>query len=186
VPKEPSSEPLTSQPNSSWSLTLLGGVTLSLGDRTVTLRNRKSQAILGYVALNPSRRATREQLAGLLWSESPEPQARASLRQALRGLRQVLDTEGIPGIVLGRDETRIAADEMLVDVWKVLHQTQIGIVDSILLAVILSQMFSTGLSSGDFGGSGIRVMLSGTASLAERCQPAWSSSRTACAPGSTA
>jgi hypothetical protein len=34
------------------------------------------------------------------------------------------------------------------------------------------QMFSTGLSSGDFGGKGIRVMLSGTSSLAERCQAA--------------
>jgi hypothetical protein len=33
------------------------------------------------------------------------------------------------------------------------------------------QMFSTGLSSGDLGGSGIRVMLSGMSSLSERCQP---------------
>ena len=32
-------------------------------------------------------------------------------------------------------------------------------------------MFSTGLSSGDFGGSGIKVILSGMSSLAERCQP---------------
>jgi hypothetical protein len=45
--------------------------------------------------------------------------------------------------------------------------------------------FSTGFSSGDLGGSGIRVMLSGTSSFSERCQPAWSSKRTAWAPGST-
>ena len=34
------------------------------------------------------------------------------------------------------------------------------------------QMFSTGLSSGDFAGRGSRVMFLGTVSLAERCQPA--------------
>src|SRR5229473_7373442 len=47
------------------------------------------------------------------------------------------------------------------------------------------QMFSTGLSSGDFGGSGIRVMLAGMSSLSERRQPAWSRSSTAWAPGVT-
>ena len=34
------------------------------------------------------------------------------------------------------------------------------------------QMFSTGLSSGDFGGNGKSVMLSGTGSFAETCHPA--------------
>lgn len=122
---EPSSAPLPSRADpGGWSLTLFGGVALSLGDRTVTLRNRKSRAILGYVALNPSRRATREQLAGLLWSESSETLARASLRQALRGLRQVLAAEGIRGIAVGRDDTRIVPDGILVDVWTSLDRLQ--------------------------------------------------------------
>jgi len=104
-----------------------------MGERTVTLRNRKSQAILGYVALNPSRRATREQLAGLLWSESPESLARASLRQAVRGLRQALEADGISGIVIDRDDTRIVPDGILVDVWTSLSQIQKGNVDPVLL-----------------------------------------------------
>jgi len=33
-------------------------------------------------------------------------------------------------------------------------------------------IFSTGLSSGDFGGNGKRVMLSGTGSFFETCHPA--------------
>jgi hypothetical protein len=41
------------------------------------------------------------------------------------------------------------------------------------------QMFSTGFSSGDFAGSGNKVMFSGTGSLAVVCQPAWSSRMTA-------
>ena len=42
------------------------------------------------------------------------------------------------------------------------------------------------LSSGHFGGSGTKVTFGGTASLPDMCQPAWSSSSTACAPGATA
>lgn len=100
-----------------WSLQLFGAVVLSRRGRTVSLRNRKAQALLGYVALSPSRRATREQLAGLLWSESPEAQARASLRQTLHGLRQVLDTKGIEGIVVSREDLSIDAHSIAVDVW---------------------------------------------------------------------
>src|ERR687897_2064747 len=47
------------------------------------------------------------------------------------------------------------------------------------------QTFSVGLSSGDLGGSGRSVMLAGTLRRLEPCQPAWSSSTTACAPGVT-
>src|ERR1700719_3991181 len=48
------------------------------------------------------------------------------------------------------------------------------------------QMFSTGLSSGDFAGRGSRVMFLGMVSLAERCEPPRSSSTTEWAPGATA
>src|SRR6201999_2594993 len=116
-----------------WSLQLFGGVAFSCGGRTVRLRHRKSEALLGYVALSPSRRARREQLAGLLWSESPETQARASLRQALRGLRQALEAEGISGIVVGRDELAIDAGTVAVDVWSALGGLEDGVVDRRLL-----------------------------------------------------
>lgn len=43
------------------------------------------------------------------------------------------------------------------------------------------QTFSTGVSSGHLGVSGISVMLGGTTSSADPCHPAGSSRRTACA-----
>lgn len=46
-------------------------------------------ALLAFLVLEP-RAHTRESLAGLLWGESPEVEARASLRQALKQLREVL------------------------------------------------------------------------------------------------
>lgn len=49
----------------------------------------KALALLAYLLLEP-RAHTREELAGLLWGESPEAEARASLRQALKQLREAL------------------------------------------------------------------------------------------------
>src|SRR5438309_11491617 len=46
----------------------------------------KNVALLAYLALEPGMHS-REELAALLWGESPEHAARASLRQALRRLR---------------------------------------------------------------------------------------------------
>ena len=46
----------------------------------------KNLALLAYLALEPGSHS-REELAALLWGESPEHAARASLRQALRRLR---------------------------------------------------------------------------------------------------
>lgn len=51
-------------------------------------RSRKARALVGLLALAPGGTASREQLAGLLWSDRPEAQARASLRQAVSELRE--------------------------------------------------------------------------------------------------
>jgi DNA-binding SARP family transcriptional activator len=50
-------------------------------------RSRKACALLAHLALEPDRRASRDRLVGLLWSDRGEVQARASLRQALTDLR---------------------------------------------------------------------------------------------------
>jgi len=49
----------------------------------------KVLALLAYLVLEQGPHS-REELAGLLWGESPEPEARASLRQALKHLRDAL------------------------------------------------------------------------------------------------
>ncbi|HZI73362.1 MAG TPA: winged helix-turn-helix domain-containing protein, partial [Gemmatimonadales bacterium] len=46
----------------------------------------KSLALLTYLVLEPGPHS-REELAGLLWGESSDEEARASLRQALKQLR---------------------------------------------------------------------------------------------------
>lgn len=71
------------------SIQLLGRFRLSVSGSDVATLGRKARGILAYLALSPRRCATREQLAGLLWSDRGSDQARASLRQALKELREL-------------------------------------------------------------------------------------------------
>ena len=72
-------------------LTLLGPPAVSLADGCPVLPQpgAKALALLAYLVLE-ARPHTREELASLLWGESPEPEARASLRQAVKQLRAFL------------------------------------------------------------------------------------------------
>lgn len=54
-------------------------------------RGRKARAIIAWLAAHPDSPASRERLAGLLWSDRGEEQARASLRQCLYELRDLSD-----------------------------------------------------------------------------------------------
>jgi TolB-like protein len=69
-------------------LELLGGFRLTGPDgHSIGVPARKNRALLGILALSPKVETTRDRLAGLLWSDRGEEQARSSLRQALVALR---------------------------------------------------------------------------------------------------
>ena len=57
-------------------------------------------------------RETRERLVGLLWSETEDGKARASLRQLLHGLRDALDKEGVAALVT--DNLHVSLDASLI------------------------------------------------------------------------
>jgi DNA-binding SARP family transcriptional activator/pimeloyl-ACP methyl ester carboxylesterase len=69
-------------------LELLGTFAIAR-DGPITLRNKKAQALLAFLALNPGQHS-RERLAGLLWPDSHDEAARQSLRQCVSGLRRDL------------------------------------------------------------------------------------------------
>ncbi len=72
-------------------LQILGGFHLcSAGERPLVLPGKKVQALLAYLAIQPDRPQARGKLSGLLWADSSDSQARASLRQALLVLRKSL------------------------------------------------------------------------------------------------
>lgn len=72
-------------------LTLFGPPSVGFTDEgsVVPRLGAKELALLTFMALEPGSH-TREELAGLLWGESSEVEARASLRQALKHLRTTL------------------------------------------------------------------------------------------------
>lgn len=92
-------------------VSLLGGMALHIGDQEVALSNRKARALIAYLAVTPGMRETRDRLIGLLWSETEDGKARASLRQLLHGLREALDKEGIG--VLSTDNLHVSLDGSL-------------------------------------------------------------------------
>src|SRR5262245_52615341 len=72
-------------------LRLLGGFDLESGRGPgAAPPGRKVRALLACLALSPGVSWPREKLMALLWSDRAEEQARASLRQALTELRQLL------------------------------------------------------------------------------------------------
>jgi TolB-like protein/Tfp pilus assembly protein PilF len=96
-------------------LRLLGGFSLlDREGRSVALPTRKAQALLTILARRPGEPVSRARLAGLLWPDRPDPQGRASLRQALAAVRRALAAcgAGAPearadAVALGRDGLRV-------------------------------------------------------------------------------
>lgn len=71
-------------------LHLLGPPSLVTDGRVARMHSSKILALLAYLILEEGGRHSREKLATLFWGESPDVQARASLRQGLYSLRQTL------------------------------------------------------------------------------------------------
>jgi DNA-binding SARP family transcriptional activator len=84
-------------------LTLLGGVDGRLASGKPVDAPKKAMALLAYLALAPRAACEREGLAALLWGDTPETQARQSLRKTLSTLRQALADAGAPVLLIGSD-----------------------------------------------------------------------------------
>jgi DNA-binding SARP family transcriptional activator len=71
---------------------LLGQFDLKLDGTPIPIASRAAQALCAYLLLHPNTAHRREKLAGLLWPDATEANARNNLRQALHRLRRALAT----------------------------------------------------------------------------------------------
>ena len=88
------------------SLRLFGRFQVQIDDAPVVgWRYDKVRALLVYLVLENGRSHPRDQLAALLWPDSPDAAARKSLRQALTHLRAILGDETAvpPFLLVSRD-----------------------------------------------------------------------------------
>ena len=98
-------------------LTLLGGFDADTGEsEPIELPIRKVRALLAWLAVNADRRLARETAVGLLWSDSPQKQANASLSQALYSLRRALAEHGCDPIDADKDTITFDSQGAEVDV----------------------------------------------------------------------
>lgn len=91
-------------------LKLFGTFALT-GAGATTVSNKKAQALLAYLALNPGESHLRERLSALLWSDSSDEAARQSLRQCISVLRR-----DVPHLPLAADHDTLALDVSGVDI----------------------------------------------------------------------
>ena len=110
-----------------------GRFALHYGTREVVLNGRKARALLGYLALADSGQETRERLVGLLWSETEEGKARASLRQTLYEIREAFQAVGFDKFEADKHVARIDRNVIEVDLWDVMDSTKRGEPHVILL-----------------------------------------------------
>jgi DNA-binding SARP family transcriptional activator len=88
-------------------ISLLGPFRVTLDGRPVTrFEADTARALLAYLALHARAPCRRETLAGLLWSDQPEAEARHNLRMALSRLRAAIgDREADPPTLLVTHKT---------------------------------------------------------------------------------
>src|SRR5262245_38102978 len=83
---------------------VLGGFDARIGSEgPLDIANRKTRALLAYLALPAGRAHSRDKLTGLLWSDRGDEQARNSLRQALAELGRALAAVAPAALIKGRD-----------------------------------------------------------------------------------
>src|SRR5262249_23774366 len=85
-------------------LRLLGGFSFQTVDGAMlALPTRKDKLLLAYLAMSTGRPQSRGRLAGLLWGDRAEAQARDSLKQSLAGIRQAFRQAGVDPLDAGRE-----------------------------------------------------------------------------------
>jgi DNA-binding SARP family transcriptional activator len=94
-------------------LFLFGAFRLEKAGQTIRLATRKAESLLAYLALHPTDHS-RESLAATFWGDSPDEDARRSLRVALTNLRKQL---GDDAFIASRDTLSVnPASPLWVDV----------------------------------------------------------------------
>ena len=100
----------------SLELVLLGGFQARAAGQVVDVLGRKERALLTVLAMPPGEPRSREKLAGLLWSDRSDKQARDSLKQALVRLRKSFSSLYPLPIVTDRASVAHNRTEVAVDV----------------------------------------------------------------------
>ncbi|HLZ63988.1 MAG TPA: BTAD domain-containing putative transcriptional regulator [Ktedonosporobacter sp.] len=93
---------------------LLGSPEVWVGGIPLILHNQKARALLYYLAAT-GQSHVRDHLAALLWSESPDSNARHSLRSSLYSIRQALHNHAVDDLLTSNAD-RVKLEPLVCDV----------------------------------------------------------------------
>jgi DNA-binding SARP family transcriptional activator/TolB-like protein len=108
------------------AISIFGGVGVAVGGQELRLPNRKGRALLAYLATSDVANERRERLAGLLWPDSSEENARASLRQVLQDVREALAAADCNVMVAGRQEVGLRNESVDLDLAMIRRELAAG------------------------------------------------------------
>ena len=109
------------------NLQLFGGFEARTADgAALSFPTKKTRALLAYLAVHPGKSHSRNSLANLLWGDSADERARASLRQTLAYLRKALAPTGLDHLVTQDDRVSIDPATLQLDVATVERLTADG------------------------------------------------------------
>jgi len=114
------------------NLQLFGGFEARTADgAALSFPTKKTRALLAYLAAHPGKSHSRSDLASLLWGDSGDEQARASLRQTLSYLRKALTPTGQEHLIVHDDQVSIDPATIQVDVAKLGNLATQGIPEAL-------------------------------------------------------
>src|SRR5215831_20524504 len=87
---------------------VLGQFELRLDREALLLPSRPAQSLLAYLALTAGTAHRREKLAGLLWPDADDDNARKSLRHALWRIRKLIESDRATAPYLLSDELAVS------------------------------------------------------------------------------
>jgi DNA-binding SARP family transcriptional activator/TolB-like protein len=110
---------------------LFGQFSLVVNGTQAAIAKRKSQALVALLALTDGHSAPRDRLTGLLWSETDEEKARASLRQSIYEVNTALAAIGAPPLHADKLSVSLGQGPVRVDVAEALSAARGGEVHAV-------------------------------------------------------
>ena len=125
-----SDDPIGSAP---FALSLIEGFLLSGPAGRLDVSSAKARAMFAHLALSPNMEQSRERLAGLLWGDSTDRKARASLRGALLAVREALGERADEVLTASNQAVCINQGTLQVDILEIGNSLRGGQVPPVLL-----------------------------------------------------
>lgn len=117
-------------------LSLLGPFSLTGPDgQAIEIASKKNRLLLAMLASAPGRSLSRDALAGVLWADYGEEQARNSLRQALAVLRRELKGRDTAFFAALDSSVSLSPDLIALDTESFLSDVRLGTRESLLRAI---------------------------------------------------